>query len=159
MRAPTDSGRSSYLVEVASDAKFASKVFTRDGVAPGSNGRTSVRIPDKLQKDRTYFWRARAQDGANTGPFSTPVKFSIVTPASLAAPTLVSPVNGAKETDPTPQFKLKNASRAGQVGERHLHAPGLVQRILHGPDRDLDVPGARRRGRTDDVSGGSAAAL
>ena len=33
-------------------------------------GRTSVRIPDKLQKDRTYFWRARAQDGANTGPLS-----------------------------------------------------------------------------------------
>jgi hypothetical protein len=106
----------SYLVEVASDANFASKVFTKDGVAPGSNGRTSVRIPDKLQRDRTYFWRARAQDGANTGPFSAPVKFSIVTPSSLGAPTLVSPVNGAKQTDPTPQFRVRNASRAGEVG-------------------------------------------
>jgi hypothetical protein len=106
----------SYRIEVASDANFGSKVFAKDGVAPGDGGRTSVRIPDKLQKDRTYFWRARAQDGANTGPFSTSVKFSVVTPSSLGAPGLVSPVNGTKETDPSPNFKLKNAPRAGSVG-------------------------------------------
>ena len=105
-----------YLVEVASDTHFASKVFTKDGVAPGGNGRTAVRIPDKLQKDRTYFWRARAQDGANTGPFSAAVKFSVVSPSSLGAPTPVAPVNGAKQTDSTPQFRLKNTQRAGQVG-------------------------------------------
>jgi hypothetical protein len=106
----------SYRVEVASDANFASKVFTKEGVAPGEGGRTSVRIPDKLQKDRTYFWRARAQDGANTGPFSSAVKFSVVTPSSLGAPELVSPINGTKETDATPNFKIKNAPRAGSVG-------------------------------------------
>ncbi len=106
----------SYLVEVAADANFSSKVFAKDGVAPGDGGRTSVRIPDKLQKDRTYFWRARAQDGANTGPFSSPVKFSVVTPSSLGAPDLVAPANGAKETDSSPNFKLKNAPRAGSVG-------------------------------------------
>jgi hypothetical protein len=106
----------SYLVEVASDANFATKVFTKAGVTPGDGGRTSVRIPDKLKTDRTYFWHARAQDGANTGPFSPAVKFSIVTPAALGAPSLVSPVNGAKQTVATPEFRLKNASRNGHVG-------------------------------------------
>ena len=60
-----------YRVEVAADAGFSTMVFSKDGIAPGGNGRTSVQVADKLAADRTYFWRVRAQDGANTGPWTT----------------------------------------------------------------------------------------
>lgn len=96
-----------YRVEVAADAGFSTMVFSKDNIAPGGNGRTSVNLSDKLASDRTYFWRARAQDGANTGPYSTPLKFSVVTPIEIGAPTLVSPINGAT-VDHNPPHLLFN---------------------------------------------------
>ena len=38
----------SYAFEIATDAAFNSKVFTRDSIAPGEGGRTSLRLPDAL---------------------------------------------------------------------------------------------------------------
>src|SRR4051794_23053741 len=55
-----------YVFEVATDAGFSNKVFSRDGVQPGDQGRTSLRLPDALGTGRGYYWRAKAQDGANT---------------------------------------------------------------------------------------------
>ena len=43
---------------------------SRSGVAPGENGRTSLRLEDSLATGHTYFWRARAVDGANQGPYA-----------------------------------------------------------------------------------------
>lgn len=97
-----------YRVEVAADAGFSTMVFSKDNIAPGGNGRTSVNMSDKLASNRTYFWRARAQDGANTGPFSAAAKFSVVTPVEIGAPTLVSPINGAM-VDSNPPTLLFNA--------------------------------------------------
>src|SRR5205823_673679 len=57
-----------YSFEVATDANFNTKVFSRDGVTPGDGGRTSLRLQDALASGHTYFWRVRAADGANTGP-------------------------------------------------------------------------------------------
>jgi hypothetical protein len=106
----------SYHVEVGADSGFSTMVFTKDSIAPGDNGRTSVRLPDKLASDRTYFWRARAQDGANTGPFSDPVKFSVITPIEIGAPTPISPVGGQVAASNPPQLRFKNANRTGPVG-------------------------------------------
>src|SRR5688572_24678953 len=58
-----------YTFEVSSDANFSSKVFGRSGIAPG-DGRTSVQI-DRLEIGRAYYWRAWAEDGANTGAIAT----------------------------------------------------------------------------------------
>lgn len=103
-------------VEVASDEGFTTKVFAKAGIEQGPNGRTELRLPNKLTSDRTYFWRAKGQDGANTGPWSAPVRFSIYTPAMLQAPTPLSPVRGAKTDDLDPSFRFKNAVRSGPVG-------------------------------------------
>jgi len=59
-----------YTFEVAADSSFTSKVFSRSAVAPGENNRTAVQI-DRLEIGRAYYWRAWAEDGANTGATST----------------------------------------------------------------------------------------
>jgi hypothetical protein len=102
-----------YRVEVAADAGFSTMVFSKDNISPGGNGRTSVNLSDKLASDRTYFWRARAQDGANTGPFSSAQKFNVVTPIEIGAPTLVSPTNGATVDQNPPRLIFDNAPITG----------------------------------------------
>ncbi len=105
-----------YLFEVATDAQFATKVFTKADVAPGTNGRTSVTLPEPLATGRTYYWRALAQDGANTGSYATPSAFTIYTPIVIEAPVLVSPVGGETVTSVTPRLTFSNAPRSGPVG-------------------------------------------
>jgi hypothetical protein len=103
-------------VEVAADEGFSSKVFAKAGIEPGANGRTELRLPSKLTSDRTYFWRAKGQDGANHGPWSAPVRFSIFTPATLLAPVPVSPAGGATVGSLEPEFTFHNAPRSGPIG-------------------------------------------
>jgi hypothetical protein len=106
----------SYVFEVAADAGFTNKVFSRDGIAPGDGGRTSLRLPDPLQSGRTYYWRARAQDGANTGPYSGAANFDLFTPIVIDQPGLIAPINVVKTENLHPTFQWNNAPRSGPVG-------------------------------------------
>jgi hypothetical protein len=101
-----------YSFEVAADADFTTKVFTRDGITPGSNGQTSIKLPDPLAPNHTYYWRSKAEDGANTGPYSASVYFTVVVPIVLEAPQIVSPINGVT-TDLDPTFVIHNSARSG----------------------------------------------
>lgn len=103
-----------YAFEIANDSAFTNLVFTREGVAPGGNGRTELRLPDPLAPERNYYWRARAQDGANTGPYTYPIVFNIFTPVVLGAPRLLAPIGQIAELNP--RYSLANASRSGPVG-------------------------------------------
>ena len=58
-----------YMFEVATDSEFVTKVYARSGVPAGDNGRTSVQI-DRADLGRAYYWRAKADDGANSSQFS-----------------------------------------------------------------------------------------
>jgi hypothetical protein len=104
-----------YLFEVATDANFSTKVFTRDSVAPG-DGQTSVKLPDALATGRTYYWHARAQDGANTGAFTSAINFDVFTPIVIQAPTLVSPGPNTTTDSLHPSFVINNAPHSGPVG-------------------------------------------
>lgn len=105
----------SYVFEVATDAGFTNKVFARDGITPG-DGQTSLRLPDALATGRSYYWHARAQDGANTGPFSSGVTFNVFTPIVIGAPTPVAPSSGAVVTSNRPTLVVNDVSRSGPVG-------------------------------------------
>jgi len=105
-----------YAFEVASDSNFNNMVFTRDGVDPGTNGRTSLTLPNALGSGRGYFWRAKAQDGANTGPYSSMVAFNVYTPVSFDKPVPTSPIAGVKIANYTPEFVFNNAPRVGSPG-------------------------------------------
>jgi hypothetical protein len=104
-----------YSFEVATDAGFANKVFARDGVSPGDGGRTALQLADRLGS-RSYYWRAKAEDGANTGPYSAAASFNIYTPVVIDIPSLLSPVGNAIVSDLHPEFTIRNAPRSGPAG-------------------------------------------
>jgi hypothetical protein len=106
----------SYLFEVATDSGFTNKVFTRDDITPGSDGRTTLKLPDALATGRTYYWRARAQDGANTGAYSSAVNFNVFTPIVIKAPTPESPAPSATLPNLRPAYTVTNATHTGPVG-------------------------------------------
>ncbi|MCC7416681.1 MAG: hypothetical protein IT176_06015 [Acidobacteria bacterium] len=105
----------SYLVEVATDANFSNKVFSRDGIEPG-DGRTTVRLPDRLVPERTYYWHARAYDGANTGEWASGVHFNIYTPIVIGEPDPREPAANATVSSLRPHLVVANAPRSGPVG-------------------------------------------
>jgi hypothetical protein len=106
----------SYTFEVATDLAFASRIFTRENVAQGDGGRTTVRMSDPLANGRTYYWRVKAYDGANTGPYSAAANFGISLPIVIEAPALLSPINGVAIDGNRPTFRFRNANRSGPVG-------------------------------------------
>lgn len=102
-----------YTFEVASDAAFASKAYTKDGVAAGS-GTTSLKI-DKLTPNKSYFWRARASSGSLNGP-NTEARGVGIGPEVI----LAQPVNGDPQPNATvgeqPTLNVNNVARTGPVG-------------------------------------------
>ena len=70
-------------------------VFHREGITPGDGGRTSLMLPDPLAPEHSYFWRVRAEDGANTGPYSTAASFDVFTPIVIDPPEPVAPAVNA----------------------------------------------------------------
>ena len=105
----------SYVFEVASDAQFVQKVYSRASV-PAGDGQTSNRLSDVLAAAGTYYWRARAEDGANTGNFTNSVAFAIYVPVVIQAPTPVQPIAGALVSSIRPTFIVQNAARTGPAG-------------------------------------------
>ena len=105
----------SYMFEVATDTDFTTKVFARSGVPAGEGGRTSVQI-DRLDLGRAYYWRAKADDGANSSLFSS-AQFEVLPKPFLGAPGLVAPVNGDRAASRRPTLTLNNADRNAAIGE------------------------------------------
>jgi hypothetical protein len=104
----------SYTFEVASDAAFTRKDFTRENVAGGSNGITSLAI-DKLAGSHQYYWRVQANAPGSAGPYSAVRSFTIGPEVVLGTPTLASPVNGAAAFSPL-TLTIHNISRTGPAG-------------------------------------------
>jgi hypothetical protein len=102
-----------YTFEVASDAAFGTKVFSKDGVAAGS-ATTSLKI-DKLTANRTYFWRARAQSGSLAGPYTEVRSFGIGPEVVLAQPTNGDPQPNATVGE-QPILNVNNVGRSGPNG-------------------------------------------
>jgi hypothetical protein len=104
----------SYIFEVATDSGFNTKVFARGGVPAGDGGRTSVQI-DRLDLGRTYYWRAKADDGANSSDYASS-QFELLPKPVLNAPGLVSPVNNERVTTRRPVLKVNNSDRNSAIG-------------------------------------------
>jgi hypothetical protein len=103
-----------YMFEVATDSGFTTKVYARSGVPPGDNNRTSVQI-DRLDSSRSYYWRAKADDGANASLFSSS-QFEILPKPVLNPPGPVSPINGDRASSRRPTLTVNNSDRNAGVG-------------------------------------------
>jgi hypothetical protein len=103
-----------YTFEVAADVAFTTKVQTKEGIAQGASGLTSVSL-DTLLASKDYFWRARGSVNGVPGAFSDPFKFTVGAPITIAAPTPIGPLTNA-ETGPRPALRVNNASRSGATG-------------------------------------------
>ena len=103
-----------YMFEVATDSGFTTKVYARSGVPPGDNNRTFVQI-DRLDLGRAYYWRAKADDGANSSAFSSS-QFEVLPKAVLNPPALVSPINGDRAASRRPTLTVNNSDRNEAVG-------------------------------------------
>jgi len=104
-----------YDLEIAIDSAFTTKVFSQTGIAPGTNGQTQLRMPQSLAADHTYFWHARAEDGANTGDYAAPSSFTVYTPVVIQPPALVAPADASILTTSQPKFTLTDSTHTGPV--------------------------------------------
>ena len=103
-----------YSVEVATDAGFTNKVFTKDAIPEGT-GTTSVTV-NSLAGGATYYWRWHALvDGVSSAP-STPLSFVVAPQIIINPPVVVDPIAGATATQARPAFVTNNATRVGPVG-------------------------------------------
>jgi hypothetical protein len=101
-------------IDVATDASFTQIVHHADNVAPGDNGRTEYRLPAPLPAGFTYYWRIKANDGANSGPYSAAATFQVVPPVRIDAPIATSP-SGKLSTN-QPDFRVTNGEISGTTG-------------------------------------------
>ena len=98
-----------YGFEVATDAGFANKVYTKDAVPEGAGGQTNLTL-DRLGPARTYFWRARS---GSTGPYSKVRNFAIGPEVILQAPILAAPAQNGTVTGRSVALTTNNVGRTG----------------------------------------------
>jgi hypothetical protein len=105
-----------YNFDIATDTAFTSKVLSREGITPGSDGKTAFRLPDALAGDRIYYWRSKAVDGANEGSYSAASAFVVVNLVEIQPPLPLAPISAVKVSSRSPQFIVQNSSRSGPAG-------------------------------------------
>ncbi len=110
----TQPGGTTYSFEVAIDSAFTAKVQTKDGIAEGSGGQTSLKL-DALAPAKDYFWHARATAGGTVGVYGVTYKFTVGPAITVNAPVAIAPVGGAA-TGARPALRATNATRTGPVG-------------------------------------------
>ncbi|MCC7416402.1 MAG: hypothetical protein IT176_04610 [Acidobacteria bacterium] len=102
-----------YTFQVATDGDFKNIAYSKEGVAEGESGQTSLVI-DKLAGDRDYFWRALAVSGSSEGPFAPARLFNVGPEVVLQAPVPISPADGGQLGQGS--LVTGNASRTGPAG-------------------------------------------
>jgi len=105
-----------YAFELASDSAFKNVVFARTGVQPDQGTETRFQLPDRLAAG-TYWWRTRAEDGANASPYSAVKSFNVLAEVVLAPPIPSIPSNGTMISDLTPDFRVKAGARSGVTAD------------------------------------------
>jgi len=128
------------MAEVATDAAFANKVFSSGPLAPGSNGRTALKLPDKLTAGLTYYWRVMADDGANKSDWSSATPFDVLIPVVIGTPTPKSPVGNVRTTTLQPTLVATNGISTGPYGPL-FYRFDLSTSAAFGPETaSVDVP-------------------
>ena len=99
-----------YTYEVYRDPALSQQVAMQAGVASGAGATTTWQVTTDLMEDRTYYWRARANDGQLFGDWSATGQFFVTTVnAPPEPPALVAPANGAIVAELRPVLVILNS--------------------------------------------------
>ena len=100
-------GATSYGLQVSTTSSFTTTAVNQTGITG-----TSYAVPStQLSNSTTYYWRVNATNAAGTSAWSATRSFTTVV-APPAAPTLVSPTNGATGVSRTPLLTWNASSGA-----------------------------------------------
>jgi len=103
-----------YTFEVSSTDSFELKLYARSGVTTGPDGRTRVTV-DRLDSGRRYFWRVRAEDGANSSGYSTST-FEVLPKPLLDPPVQRTPIENAQIASRRPELIISSSNRNAAIG-------------------------------------------
>lgn len=100
-------------LQVAKEYAFTNVVFDRGGFEkPATGSRISFRLPDRLPQG-VYFWRIRAEDGANNSDWSAPAAFEALEQIIIGIPSPQAPVNNDRVTSRNPTLTTANSKASG----------------------------------------------
>jgi len=104
------------LIQIALDQGFTNVVFSQSGVSPTEVGQTKFVLPVRLDPGRVYFWRMKAEDGANASEWSEVRQFEVLDPIVIGVPDLVAPIGNVRLTTGTPTLRARNGKSSGPLG-------------------------------------------
>jgi len=100
-------------LQISKEYSFATVVFDRGGFEkPATGNRISFRMADRLPK-AVYYWRVRAEDGANNSDWSAPNAFEALDKIVIGTPSPRSPMNNERVTSRTPTLTANNSESSG----------------------------------------------
>ena len=102
-----------YEVQVSRNDGFTDVAHSADEVASSGEPTDVYELTAMLDPEQTYYWRVRALDGANTGPYSATAAFEVFTPLVVDKPTPTAPVGGAVTATQQATPVVNNASITG----------------------------------------------
>jgi len=117
-------------LQVALDPEFTQRVHSAANLAPGQGGRTAYTLP-VLQEGRAYFWRVRAVDGANTGPYSPASLFQIALAVRIETPVPLAPVSRQVIAGTRPTLVAQNTAVTGTTNVTYRFEIAADQAFAH----------------------------
>ena len=105
-----------HILEIAADQGLTNVLYRSERLDPDASGRTTHIVPGQLAKGAMYYWRVRAEDGANASDPSAVAFFSVVEPVVIDPPVPISPVGGSPAASASPDFVVANGAVSGPAG-------------------------------------------
>ena len=102
-----------YEVQVGRSDTFDDVAFSADQIDASGEPADVYELAAMLDPEQMYYWRVRALDGANTGPYSAAASFEVFTPLVVGTPTPVAPVGGAVTATRQATLVVNNAPVTG----------------------------------------------
>ena len=102
-----------YEIQISTDGAFVQIVLEQADIEPTADAQVTYPIPLTLDSEVVYYWRVRALDGANTGPYTSTAAFEVYTPVVVEAPRVVGPTGGGTTPDNDTTLVVQNAVITG----------------------------------------------
>jgi hypothetical protein len=147
------SGTRTYEFQVADNQNFTLQgasstyyivVVTKTGVAEGGNGRTSFTVESDLQPTTRFYWRARAIQGATTGPWSNTGRFKTKLTGFNRAGELYDPLLTANETVGSVSGNITWVPGKGiRLNDQNAYVRYQLQQTITNGEYSVDVEGLK----------------